>query len=83
MPIRTCDSKLPFETCIRDMELHMTGKRELIEPHQGDKRYIRRDAKGRFAETVDVGRSLAQDRKRPAKAVAKKGHGDKGDRNKG
>ena len=61
----------------------MAGKRQLIEPHQGDKRYIRRDAKGRFAETVDVGRSLAQDRKRRAKAVAKKGHGDKGDRNKG
>ena len=40
-----------------------------------DKHYV--------VQTVDVGRSLAQDRKRPAKAVAKKGHGDKGDRNKG
>jgi hypothetical protein len=26
----------------------MARKRELIEPHEGDKRYIRRDAAGRF-----------------------------------
>jgi hypothetical protein len=39
-----------------------------------------RDARGRFSESDDQGRSLAQDRKRPAKIRAKKGQGDRGDR---
>lgn len=55
-------------------------KRELIEPNPGDKRYVRRDEKGRFDEVVDVGKSLAQDQKRDAKTKSKPGHGDKGDR---
>ena len=42
-----------------------TGKRELIDTGT-DKRYVRRDEKGRFDEVVDVGRSLSQDRKRHA-----------------
>jgi hypothetical protein len=58
----------------------MSGKRELIEPNPGDKRYVRRDDKGRISESTDVGRSLAQDVKQKAKTVAKKGQGDKGDR---
>ncbi len=57
----------------------MAGKRELIEP-KGDKRYIRRDEKGRIKESDDVGRSLAADRRTKAKTVAKPGQGDKGDR---
>jgi hypothetical protein len=60
----------------------MAGKRELIEPNPGDKRYVRRDDKGRIKETVDVGKSLAQDVRKPAKTVAKPGHGDEGDRAK-
>jgi hypothetical protein len=32
-------------------------KRELIEPTPGDKRYVRRDAKGRFDEVADVRKS--------------------------
>ena len=56
------------------------SKRELIEPTPGDKRYIRRDEKGRIAESTDVGRSLSQDVKKQAKAVSKPGQGDKGDR---
>ena len=52
-------------------------KRELIEPHKGDKRYVRRNAKGRFKEVDDVGRSLAQDRRRKA---TRPGQGDRGDR---
>ena len=56
------------------------GKRELIEPHPGDKRFVRRDEQGRFDESVDVGKSLAQDVKKKAKTVAKPGQGDKGDR---
>ena len=58
----------------------MAGKRELIEPHKGDKRYVRRDASGRFSEVVDAGRSGAQDRKQHAKKPAKSGYGDRGDR---
>jgi len=54
--------------------------RELIEPHKGDKRYVRRDAKGQFKESDDVGRSLAADLRKKAKTVAKKGDGDRGDR---
>lgn len=55
-------------------------KRELIEPNPGDKRYVRRDDKGRFKEVDDVGRSLSQDRKREAKSDAPRGQGDRGDR---
>ncbi|HJQ36237.1 MAG TPA: hypothetical protein VKB93_03770 [Thermoanaerobaculia bacterium] len=58
----------------------MAGKRELIEPKKGDKRFVRRDAQGRFSEVVDAGRSMAQDRKRKAKTTSKSGYGDKGDR---
>ena len=58
----------------------MPGKRELIEPHKGDKRYVRRDESGRFSEVEDVGRSLTQDRKRHAKTESKPGYGDRGDR---
>lgn len=57
-----------------------SSKRTLIEPHPGDKRYIRRDAKGRITESDDVGRSLSADRRRKAKTRSKSGSGDKGDR---
>lgn len=56
-----------------------SAKRELIKP-KGDARYIRRDERGRIAESDDVGRSLAQDRKRRAKTASPPGQGDKGDR---
>lgn len=55
------------------------AKRELIETGI-DKRYVRRDGQGRFKESDDVGRSLAQDRPRKATGKAKKGQGDRGDR---
>ena len=55
-------------------------KRELIEPHKGDKRYVRRNKKGEFKEVVDVGRSLAADRRSKSKTIVKAGQGDKGDR---
>lgn len=54
-------------------------KRELIDTGS-DKRYVRRDRSGRFQESDNVGRSLAQDRKKKAKATAKPGYGDRGDR---
>lgn len=56
------------------------SKRELIEPNPGEKRFVRRDSKGRFTESEDVGRSLTQDRKREAENDAGPGQGDRGDR---
>jgi hypothetical protein len=52
--------------------------RELIDTG-ADKRYVRRDEKGRFKESDDQGRSLAADRRTKARKVAKKGEGDRGD----
>lgn len=58
----------------------MKNKRELIEPKPGDKRYVRRDDEGKFSESVDVSKSLAQDVRKHAKTETKPGFGDKGDR---
>jgi hypothetical protein len=55
-----------------------SGKRELIAP-KGDKRFIKRDAKGRITESDDQGRSLSQDVKKSAKTKVKPGYGDRGD----
>ena len=57
----------------------MAGKRELIDTGT-DKRYVRRNAKGQFTESDDVGRSLSQDVRKKAKTTVKSGQGDKGDR---
>ena len=58
----------------------MASKRELIDTGTS-KRYIRRDDRGRFTtDQVDVGESLAADRRQQAKTVAKPGQGDRGDR---
>ncbi len=59
----------------------MASKRELIDTGT-DKRYVRRDEKGRFKESDDVGKSLSQDRKRKAKTTVPSGQGDKGDQKK-
>jgi hypothetical protein len=55
--------------------------RELIETGN-DKRFVRRDEEGRFDDVVDVGRSLAQDRKQAAKTKVPPGQGDRGDQKK-
>jgi hypothetical protein len=55
-------------------------KRELIEPHPGDKRYVRRDDKGQFKESDNVSRSLSQDVRKKASTASKPGQGDRGDR---
>lgn len=56
------------------------AKRELINTGT-NKLYVRRNARGTsFKEVVDVGRSLATDRRRKAKTIAKPGQGDRGDR---
>jgi hypothetical protein len=52
----------------------MAAKRELINTGTD-----RRNVKGEFKESDDVGRSLSQDVRRKAKTVVKAGQGDKGD----
>jgi hypothetical protein len=54
-------------------------KRQLID--QGtNKRYSRRDARGRFTtDQVEVGKSLSADRRTRARTVVPKGQGDRGD----
>jgi hypothetical protein len=54
------------------------NKRELISP-KGDKRLVRRDSKGRFSESADLGKSLAQDVRKHAKTEVPSGQGDRGD----
>ena len=54
------------------------SKRELIDTGT-DKRYVRRDADGKFDESDDQGKSLAQDVKHEAKTTVKAGQGDRGD----
>ena len=56
-----------------------TSKRTVIEPKKGDRRYVRRNTKGEFKKQVTVGKSLAADRKKTAKAKVQKGQGDRGD----
>jgi hypothetical protein len=54
------------------------SNRELISP-RGDKRLVRRDSKGRFTQSDDLGRSLARDVRQHAKHESKPGQGDRGD----
>jgi hypothetical protein len=61
----------------------MARKREMIEPNEGDERFARRDAAGRFSEDQsNVGRSLSADRRSKSKTVVPKGMGDRGDQKK-
>lgn len=53
--------------------------RELIDTGT-DKRYVRRNEKGQFKESDDVGRASAQDQKRDSRTKPKRGEGDRGDR---
>lgn len=55
------------------------SKRELIEPNEGDKRYIRRDEDGKIKTSVDLNRSLSQDDRHNSKHTSQPGHGDEGD----
>ena len=55
------------------------SKRELIEPNEGDKRYVRRDDDGQFKESDDLNRSLDKDNDQNAKKTSKPGQGDQGD----
>jgi hypothetical protein len=55
------------------------SQRELIKPHEGDKRYQRRNKDGTFGESDDQSRSLGQDVKQHSKTKKPKNEGDKGD----
>ena len=55
--------------------------RELIDTGT-DKRYVRRDDKGQFKESADVGKSLAADQRTKARTTVKPGDGDRGDQKK-
>jgi hypothetical protein len=57
------------------------GKRELIDTGK-TKRYTKRNQDGTFKESVDVGKSLAADKRSKSKSVAKPGYGDQGDQPK-
>ena len=52
--------------------------RELIDTGT-DKRFVRRNEQGQFDDVVDVGRSLAQDRRQESKTKVPSGQGDRGD----
>jgi hypothetical protein len=56
----------------------MSNERELIDTGV-DKRYVRRDEEGRFKESVEVSRSLAQDVRHHAETKKPRNQGDKGD----
>jgi hypothetical protein len=74
------EGNLPIETIVvEETEEALSMPRELIEPHLGDKRYIRRK-KGKFStRQTHVGRSLSVDRRSKAKRMVRKGEGDRGD----
>jgi hypothetical protein len=55
------------------------AKRQVIDTGT-DKRFVRRNAGGRFKESDDMGQSLTSDRRTKAKRAVKSGQGDKGDR---
>ncbi|HEX8773748.1 MAG TPA: hypothetical protein VF735_09055 [Pyrinomonadaceae bacterium] len=55
-----------------------SSKRTLIAP-KGDKRYIKRDAKGRITESDDQSKSLGQDVRQHSKHEVGPGYGDQGD----
>ena len=57
------------------------SKREEIAPN-GDKRYIRRDDKGRIKTSADESASLSADARHKAKHDAGPGEGDRGDHHK-
>jgi hypothetical protein len=59
------------------------GKGRRLIDQRTDKRYVRRDEKGQFKQSDDVGRSLSQDVKKSAKTKVKSGQGVRGDQKLG
>jgi len=69
-----------FSTRYRGMTKKKTpsGSRDLVASKR-NKSFARRDARGRFTEMTDEGRSLAQDRRRHATHKKPRRQGDRGD----
>lgn len=75
--------KVAKKKAVKKTARKKAARRELIDTGS-NKLYVRRNARGTsFKEVEDIGRSLAADRRRKAKTVAKRGQGDKGDRRRG
>jgi len=55
-----------------------SGPRDVVVGRR-NKSFARRDARGRFTEMTDVGRSLSQDRRKHAQHKKPRRQGDKGD----
>lgn len=55
------------------------SERELNEPHEGDKRYQRRDEEGRYSDPDDQSKSLSRDVQQHAETKKPRNEGDKGD----
>lgn len=55
------------------------GERELNQPHEGDKRYQRRNEDGTFGESDDQSDSLSQDVRQHSETKKPRNEGDKGD----
>ena len=77
-------SELPGKTA-HDTNASMNWKNEsntfgFILQGFAEKRFVRRDSEGKFKDVVDVGASLAADRRQHAKTKVQSGQGDKGDR---
>jgi len=68
--------------CRSLLGVHMRkdATRELIETRT-DTRYVRRDERGQFKESEDVGRASTGDQRRRATDVPERGQGYRGDRN--
>ncbi len=60
---------------LRKITSNKTSKRTRIEPHSGDKRYVRRNKAGDFKKEVGVGRSLAADRPEQGEDHSEEGAG--------
>jgi hypothetical protein len=63
---------------LHPLEADMANERERIDTGT-DSRYVRRDDKGQFKESDDLGRSLSRDRKEDAENEAPRRQGDRGD----
>jgi len=70
-----CHAKTKFNKKSKAARLRET---EVIDTKKS-KRYVRRDGKGQFRQSVDMGRSLGADRRKSAKTKVSKGRGDQGE----
>jgi hypothetical protein len=68
-----------FDNERRRIQMANNGSGREIITRGNDKRYVRRDKRGRFMKVVDVGASLGRDVRQHAETKVGKGQGDRGD----